>query len=216
MLTAVLLGFVLGVRHAFDPDHVVAVSTITARNRGAWKAAWIGASWGLGHSATVITVGAAIIALHIAVPEALTRVFECGVGVMLVGLGIANLVAAKPGRAGGRIAPTGACGPLHRALARSGLVGVAHGLAGSAAVVLLAVAAMPTRAAAIAYLLLFGVGTVTGMIGSSLIMSAPLAWVGRNERAQRATLACTGAVSLLLGCFLVYEFGAASGLTSVS
>ena len=208
MLTAVLLGFVLGVRHAFDPDHIVAVSTITARHRNVWRAAWVGASWGIGHSATVVTVGATIIGLHLAIPESFTRAFELGVGVMLVGLGITNLLAAQPGRA-----KTPGTPPPPRGLARSGLVGLAHGLAGSAAVVLLAVAAMPTPAAAIAYLLLFGIGTIAGMIGSSLLLFAPLTWLGRGAGAQRAALACTGVVSLLLGCFLVYEIGTAGGLT---
>jgi hypothetical protein len=206
VLTAVLLGFALGVRHAFDPDHVVAVSTITARNRDVWRAAWIGVSWGVGHSLTVLAVGSVIIVLRLGIPESLTRVFEFGVGVMLVGLGIANLVAATP-RAARHDPPVDA--PLHHGLVRSGFVGLVHGLAGTAAVVLLAVAAMPTPSAAIAYLLLFGVGTITGMVGSSLLMSAPLAWLGRGDGARRTALACTGVVSLLLGGFLVVEIGAA-------
>jgi hypothetical protein len=209
VLTAVLLGFALGVRHAFDPDHVVAVSTITARNRDFWRAAWIGASWGLGHSAMVIAVGATLIGLHVAIPASLTRAFEFGVGVMLVGLGIANLVAARPGRGGAKAADGGAW--HHHGVARSGFVGLLHGLAGSAPVVLLAVTAMPTPAAALAYLLLFAAGTVTGMIGSSLLVSAPFALLGGGERVRRLAIASTGAVSVLLGCLLVYQIGAASG-----
>ena len=206
MLTAVLLGLALGVRHAFDPDHVVAITAITSRHRSSWTASWIGASWGLGHSATVFAVGVAIIALRIAIPEALADLLELVVGVVLVGLGIANLIAARPNEAGGSLAAASRAS-LRATLARSGLVGLVHGLAGSAAVVLLALAAMPTPEAALVYLLVFGSGTVIGMIVFSSLVSVPLGALGRSEHAHRFVTAGTGMVSLVFGGFILFEFG---------
>ena len=84
MLTAVALGFVLGLRHAFDPDHVIAVSAIAARHRSPWTASWVGVSWGVGHSATVLLSGALLIALRVAVPGGLARSLELGVGILLI------------------------------------------------------------------------------------------------------------------------------------
>lgn len=215
MLTAAVLGFVLGLRHAFDPDHVVAVTAISSRYRSPWTAAWVGASWGLGHSATVFAVGAVLIALHLTVPATLTLCFEFTVGAILVALGVANLAAARRSVAPGAGPRPERPRALHSTLARSGLVGLAHGLAGSAAVALLALAAMPTAAAAIVYLAVFGAGTITGMIGSSLFLCAPLAAFSRSHQGHRLVTAGTGLVSIVLGCFLMYQIGAAADLSAL-
>ena len=214
MLTAVLLGLVLGLRHAFDPDHVAAVSAITARHRNPWTASWIGASWGLGHSTTVVGVGVAIIVLRVAIPDGLTHFLELGVGIVLVAIGISNLAAWKSRAAD---APAGFAGdpPLRATLTRSGLVGIAHGLAGSAAIALLALAAMPTPAAALVYLLVFSVGTVVGMVGFSLAVSVPFAALAGSHHGRRLLTAGTGLASLLIGCAIVYRFGAAAGLPAL-
>jgi len=209
MLTAIALGFILGVRHAFDPDHIVAVSAITARHRSGWTAAWIGMSWGLGHSLTVFVVGGAIIALRVAIPDGLASLLELGVGLVLVGLGVANLLAARPDGAEGSV-PLERHAPLGATLARSGLVGLAHGLAGSAAVALLALAAMPTPAAGLVYLLVFGGGTLLAMVGFSFLVSLPLASIGGSPAAQRLVTAGTGLISLAFGCFVIFESGSRS------
>jgi len=214
MLTAVLLGFALGVRHAFDPDHVIAITAITSRHRSSWTAAWIGASWGLGHSATIFAVGVVIIALRIAIPDSFANLLELVVGLVLVGLGIANLVASRPETAGRTLVPAKRA-PLRATLARSGLVGFAHGLAGSAPVVLLALAAMRTPSAALVYLLVFGVGTLIAMVGFSLTVSVPLGALGRSPRAQRLVTASTGMLSLTFGCFILFESGSRAAWPAV-
>ena len=97
----------------------------------------------------------------------------------------------------------------------TGLVGLAHGLAGSAAIALLALAAMPTTSAALVYLLIFGIGTLTGMVGFSAALGVPLAAVGRNPRAGRLVCVGTGLVSIALGCLIVFEFGLRGGPVGV-
>jgi high-affinity nickel-transport protein len=205
MLTAVLLGFVLGLRHAFDPDHVIAVSTIVARHRSAWTASWIGVCWGIGHGATILAIGFGVIALEIAIPTGFARSIELGIGVLLVLLGLLNLLAAAPAS----LLPSRDA-PLHASLARSGALGLVHGLAGSAPVALLAMAAMRTPAAALAYLLVFGLGTIAGMVAFSLALGAPVARLGASAGASRWVTAGTGMLSLLFGAWLIYEIGFAA------
>jgi high-affinity nickel-transport protein len=214
VLTAAALGFALGLRHAFDPDHVIAVSTIVSRHRNAWQAAWIGVSWGLGHSLTILAVGALVIALRVAIPDGAARALEGAVGVVLIALGAANLWAAAPSGAGAGAAPGGEAGPgtLRAALARSGLVGLVHGLAGSAGVAILALAAMPTPGAAVVYLGVFGLGTVAGMAAFSLALGAPFALLRHRPGARRLVTAVTGAVSLGFGTWLLYGVSVLGGL----
>jgi hypothetical protein len=203
MLTAVALGFVLGLRHAFDPDHVIAVSAIAARHRSPWTASWVGVSWGVGHSATVLLSGALLIALRVAVPGGLARSLELGVGILLVVLGVVNLIAAAESAPDGHGPPDADGTPLRTSLTRSGLVGLAHGLAGSGAVALLATAAMPT---------VFGLGSIAGMVAFSLVLGAPFAALGEVGRWRRPLTAGTGLLSLGFGAWLVLQVGITEGL----
>lgn len=207
MLTAVMLGFVLGLRHAFDPDHVVAVSAIVARHRSLWTASGIGVSWGLGHGATILAIGFLVIALQVAIPPGFAQAMELGIGVLLVLLGIANLLAATPPQPAA-LAPQAA--PLRATLARSGALGLAHGLAGSAPVALLALAAMPTPAAALSYLLVFGLGTIAGMVAFSFALGVPAARLSASAPFSRWVTAGTGMLSLLFGAWVIYEIGFAA------
>jgi high-affinity nickel-transport protein len=201
-----MLGFALGLRHAFDPDHVAAVSALLARHRSPWTASWVGASWGAGHAAMLLAVGALAILFRVAVPADLLQAAELGVGALLVGLGVANLAAA--GRAA---APTAAPASLGPVLARSGAIGLAHGLAGSGALAILATAAMPTPTAAFAYLAVFGLGSVVGMVGFSLALGAPAAQMSSRAGFQRSLAAATGAVSVACGVWLLHRTGLPEG-----
>ncbi|MEE9608059.1 MAG: high-affinity nickel-transport family protein [Myxococcota bacterium] len=207
MLTAILLGFGLGLRHAFDPDHTVAVSAIAARHRNPWVASWIGVSWGIGHGATLLLVGLAVIALGVVIPEALAEWLELCVGVALMGLGAVNVLAAAES-----VEQTGGEPALRSALARSGLVGLLHGLAGSGAVALLAVTSMPDPAAAVAYLAVFGAGTIGGMVAFSCALGVPFARIGAAGAARRWVSVGTGTLSLLVGAYLVCAMIYAQGI----
>ncbi|HTF34512.1 MAG TPA: high-affinity nickel-transport family protein [Myxococcota bacterium] len=212
MLTAAVLGFLLGLRHASDPDHVVAISTIVARHRSAWAASRVGVAWGLGHSLTIVAVGGAVVVLGLALPPRLGLGLELLVGIVLVALGVSNLRSLRTGGRAhaaspdhGRGAPLG---PLRRAF----FVGLVHGLAGSAAVAILALAAMPGPPAAIVYLAIFSLGTIVGMVAISLGVGAPLALASGRSRAQRWIVAGSGAVSLGLGLWLVWKIGVVEGV----
>jgi len=211
VLSAAILGFLLGLRHASDPDHVVAISTIVARHRTAWAASRVGVAWGLGHSLTIVAVGSALVALGVALPERLGLGFELLVGLVLVLLGISNLRQAGASALEAESPSHGHGGSLGTH-GRAFLVGLVHGLAGSAAVAILALAAMPSPAAAVLYLAVFSLGTIGGMVAISLGVGAPLALASARSHAQRWIVAGSGAVSLGLGLWLVWKIGVVEGV----
>jgi len=199
VLTAALLGLVLGLRHAADPDHVVAVSTLAGHHGPGRRASLLGLAWGLGHSLTVVVAGGLLIVLGRAMPAGVDRGLEATVGAVLIGLGLANLrrAAARSGAAPERV----------RSGWRSFAVGCVHGLAGTAALALLALAAMPTPEAAVAYLAVFGAGTTAGMVAVSLGLGAPLGWLAARPGGARAVAATTGLFAVAFGGWMVWAAG---------
>lgn len=194
----------LGLRHATDADHVVAVTTIMSRERRVWASAIIGAMWGLGHTITVLLVGGAIVLFRLVVPPRLGLGMELAVAVMLVALGVANLRGASRARPA-------------RHPARPVLVGVVHGLAGSAAAALLVLSTISGAAWGLFYLLLFGLGTVAGMMLLTTAMAWPIAFTaGRVARTGDWLARATGLGSVLLGAFVAYRVCVTHGLLSAA
>lgn len=205
LASILLLGFALGVRHATDADHVVAVSAIASRERSVRTALLVGVWWGLGHAMTVLVAGGAIVLLGIAVPPRLGLTMEFSVAVMLVLLGAFNLRGALLGMRKGS-AP-------HVPALRSLGVGVLHGLAGSAAVALLVLATIQDMGAVLAYLALFGAGTILGMVALTSAFALPVAYASqRFERAQQRVMRLAGALSVAFGLVLAYRIGIVEGL----
>ena len=218
-VTVVVIGFLLGMRHATDPDHVVAVAAIVSRERSLRAALPIGAVWGVGHTATIFVVGVAIIAFGLVIPPRVGLAMELAVSFMLVGLGAASLRAARaPGtpahshaHAHGR-ASTGA-----PRLVRPLVVGGVHGLAGSAAAALLVLGAVRDPRWAVAYLVVFGVGTVAGMLAITAALALPLALgVARSARLHPGVTVAAATLSVLFGAFLFYEITVVHGLFSAA
>ena len=260
LLAVCVLGFFLGMRHATDPDHVIAVTTIVSRHRTAASAALIGALWGVGHTLTILVVGAGIILLGWVIPPRLGLSLELSVGVMLVVLGLMNLTgvlqritesvsppaeppAEPPGTVHAHPHPHGdyvhthvhghepeahphrpdqtPLGRLDRRLGSLGLyqavrplvVGVVHGLAGSAAVALLVLTTIGNTAWAILYLAIFGVGTVAGMMLITAGIAWPFAYAGaRFSRLPHRLRVASGVISLVAGLALAYRVGVVDGL----
>ncbi len=198
------LGLVLGVRHAADPDHVVAIGAIAARTRRVWPATLLGIVWGLGHTLTLFTVASGIILFKWAVPPRLGLAMEFCVAIALVILGGINLRAHAHDNAD----VSRATGPT-----RAFAVGVVHGLAGSAAVALLVVASVSEPLWACAYLLTFGLGTLVGMTVITTGIAVPIAtathrWRGSDQLVRVAT----GSVSMAMGLWIAYDIGWNGGL----
>lgn len=253
-----LLGLLLGMRHATDPDHVIAVTTILSRERRIIAATRIGIVWGLGHTATVVAVGAAIIVFKFAVPVRLGLAMEFGVAVVLILLGLGattNLarrvlarlwhgsadelsvhahahthggathhhphVHTQPHASGAgaphddhRIADGSMPGlTAPRSLLKSFAVGLVHGLAGSAAIALLALSVIPNPVWATLYLVIFCIGVVIGMALVTTAIGAPFIFASqRMADIHHALVIGSGLLSFGFGLFLAYQIGVVDGL----
>ncbi len=254
LFAIVLLGFFLGMRHATDPDHVIAVTTIVSRERTMLHAALIGAFWGLGHTVTILGVGSAIILFNLTIPPRLGMSMELSVGLMLILLGVLNLTGLMRRaiewitirRLGpsahshvilGRLMihnhddenePAGSestsgeasqwrpqwlktLGLFH--IARPLTVGIVHGLAGSAAVALLVMTTIHRPSWAIGYLLVFGLGTIAGMMLITAAIALPFAYTLQHfVRLNRGLAMASGMLSVSFGLFLCYQIGFVDGL----
>ena len=165
------LGLVLGLRHAFEADHIAAVATIVSRERSPVRSGFIGGFWGLGHLASLLLVGLPVIGLGLRFPEQLNLPFGLGIAAMIVFLGVGSLTRRSPAR---HAHPHS----LRDLGKRPFWVGAAHGLAGSGALTLVILATMPSRMEGLFYLGSFGAGSVAGMMAASVILSIPLAASG--------------------------------------
>lgn len=198
-LSVLLFGFFLGMQHATDPDHVIAVSTIVSRQRSLLSAGRIGALWGVGHTLTILLVGGAIILFRLAIPPRVGLALEMGVAIMLIVLGVLNISRTVQHVAASRARPL--------------VVGFIHGLAGSAAVALLVLTQIDRPATGLLYLLLFGVGTIAGMFLVTLAIGLPSVFaVHRFASAQRYLRVAAGAASIAFGIFLAHQIGFEDGL----
>jgi ABC-type nickel/cobalt efflux system permease component RcnA len=228
-----LLGLLLGLRHALDADHVAAVTTIAGGRGGLRQSALVGLAWGLGHALSLAIVGGTLLALRVEMPGRVSRLFELAVALMLIGLGAAALAgllrhrlhvhehehdgavhahlhfhAAPHGEGSHHRHPH----PLRRAL-RPFLVGGLHGLAGTGALVLLVMTTLPTVLLGLVYLGVFGAGSVAGMVLVSLAIGAPLAIASRRAgRLYGLLRAAAGLGSLGLGLRLAWTIGVEQGL----
>ncbi|SRR5579871_4957544 len=252
LFAIVALGFFLGMRHATDPDHVVAVTTIVSRERTLVHAALIGALWGLGHTITILFVGSAIILFKLTIPARVGLGMELCVGLMLILLGVLSLTGIlrraiewltirRLGRGAHSHFLLGRwmvhthdedgepvffdsasllgwtpgwwrqIGLFH--VLRPLIVGVVHGLAGSAAVALLVLTAIQQPSWAFGYLLIFGLGTVAGMMLITAAIALPFAYsMRRFAGLNRGLTAASGFLSVAFGLFLCYQTGIAGGL----
>jgi high-affinity nickel permease len=245
------VGFFLGMRHATDPDHVIAVTTIVSNQHSSPKAALIGAFWGVGHTLTILVVGAAIILFNLVIPVKIGLSMELSVAVMLIILGLINvasfvrsmppgssqghgetLVHSHPHSHGDLVhthehvhvhsqADLATLGWMDRAFVKSDIyqyvrpfvVGLVHGLAGSAAVALLVLTTIRNVHWAIAYLLVFGVGTIAGMMLITMSIASAFTFVGKGrQKFSRRLALASGLLSLCFGLFVAYEICFVNGL----
>lgn len=197
---AFFASLLLGMRHATDADHIVAVTTIVDRERAAWRSSRIGVMWGLGHTVTILVVGCAIILFKLAFTARLGLSMEFCVAMMLMILGYLNLTRHGSAR---DAAPQ----------LRPFVVGVVHGMAGSAAATLLILPFIDDARWAVLYLAVFGLGTIIGMATVTIAIAAPAVYAGqRLAGLQRGMRLASGAVSLAFGAYLGYKIGFIDGL----
>ncbi len=219
------LGFVLGLKHATEADHVVAVSTIVTEHKSIWKSALVGAMWGIGHTLALLIAGLALLLLRTKIPERIEHALETGVAVMIIILGVGVLVRLlrektihvhaheHDGHAHAHI-HSHDHGTEHvhahkHALPWRGkavLVGTIHGLAGSGALTVLVMQQLPTVTTGLVYIIVFGVGTIGGMLIMSGLVSVPIAAAaGRYEKLHQTLCGLAGIGSICFGLYYAYS-----------
>jgi hypothetical protein len=202
------LGFVLGLRHATEADHLAAISTIVTERRSLLSSSLVGAFWGLGHTLALLIASVGVLLLRYQLTDGMAHGFELCVGLMLVLLGanVLRTLGLHNGSQGhGHSSPTPHSLPDMWSAARPFVVGLVHGLAGSAPLLLLTLTAVPSPWAAFAYIAVFGLGSIMGMTMMSVLVGVPARLTMQFARTNLALRGFSGLLSLGLGLLIVYD-----------
>jgi ABC-type nickel/cobalt efflux system permease component RcnA len=223
LFTVLFLGFLLGIRHALDADHVAAVMTIATGKRTVRRSALIGFCWGMGHTVILLLVAVAVVFFKLTISSTWAKVFEAGVGVMLVALGVSLALALwrerlhlhshshEDGQEHRHMHAHGHGGHhdhLHRFRLeyKSLAVGMVHGLAGSAALLLIVLATVPSFSVGMLYILIFGIGSILGMVLLAILMSIPFAMgMEKFAHAQQPIRIVSAFLSIVIGSSILLE-----------
>lgn len=220
-----LLGFSQGMVHATDADHMAAVGTIVSERKSVWRSAVVGGIWGVGHTAALLAVGAAVLFLDLEISERVETLLESFVGLMLIGLGLnvfRKLLKAATAHLHTHEHGEKAHAHLHihekteKAVPHSHhglefspralIVGTIHGLAGSAGLMLIMVPTIDTKVVGILYIVIFGVGSIGGMMLMSFLVGLPFHLTAlRFNQFNKGLQVAAGIISLSLGVTIVYE-----------
>jgi ABC-type nickel/cobalt efflux system permease component RcnA len=233
MLYVLGLGFLIGMKHALEADHVAAVATLATGNRSLNETTRLGVAWGLGHTITLFLVGTTVLLADTIVPEQVAMILEFTVGIMLAMLGLDVMIRMSRRKAhfhthvhGGDQhfhahrhttqghddnTPHGHAHPRGLPL-RALFVGLVHGLAGSAALVVLTLSTIKSLWLGLTYMALFGIGSVVGMAILSCAIAVPLRFTAnRLTWAWRGLTVSVGAVTMVLGVSIAWRIAMAEG-----
>ncbi|MBK7704388.1 MAG: urease accessory protein UreH [Acidobacteria bacterium] len=226
------LGFFIGLKHATEGDHLAAVATIVSDRKSVWSSALVGGLWGLGHTISLVIAGVLVLLLNFEISERTERILEFGVGFMLLFLGL-NVVRKLV--KGGKVhihkhehgqhehvhphihlPERGEEPETHHGLTfspRSVLIGMVHGLAGSAALMLIVIPTIESKALGLLYIVVFGIGSIGGMMLMSFLVGLPFHFTATRFNRMNALLQGTaGIISIILGLAIIYEKGFTEGL----
>jgi len=238
MMAVLSIGLVFGLKHATEVDHVVAISTIVSRHRNIFRSAIVGALWGVGHTVSLLVIGAIVLSLRIAIPEFVSNWMELAVALMIIGLGVSALWRASRKSSEVHIHQHNHDGVSHthvhfhekenkhqpashavhtHTVSRVGwkpvLIGMVHGLAGSGALTLLVLTQISSPLLGFLYVLTFGVGSIVGMLLMSGLIGLPFAFTSRKLSHLHNSLQTLAAVfSICFGIWYAYKAGAVASL----
>ncbi|NOT63945.1 MAG: hypothetical protein HOP19_27340, partial [Acidobacteria bacterium] len=203
-------GFVVGLIHALDPDHLAAISTMVCKRRSLWRSALIGGWWGLGHTLALLAAGVLVILLQFRISLEFEQALEFGVAIMLVGLGLNVLWHFVARKSDDTVHPHPH--PAPSAGVKLGwrplLIGIVHGMAGSAALLFLIVGKLSTASQKFLFLIVFGFGSIGGMMLMSALLSLPAYWTAeRFAAAHKGVRLVAGGFSLCVGAWMAYRIG---------
>lgn len=216
LLSVLVIGFILGIKHAIEPDHVIAVSTIASKSRKLWDASLAGVYWGIGHTATLFIIGIILILMKNDLSVKWSMSLEFLVGIMLVYLGITSLLSFRKHRQQAhQIEEDSKDKHLNKreiSYFKSLFIGFVHGLAGSAAMVLLTMTTVDSVWQGGLYILIFGVGTTLGMLLFTTILGIPFVLSKKRFPINRSLIMITGTISVMFGIYYMYNLGINEGL----
>jgi len=227
------IGLVFGLKHATEVDHVVAISTIVSRHRNVFRSAIVGALWGVGHTVSLLVIGAIVLSLRIAIPEFVSNWMELAVALMIIGLGISALWRASRKSSEVHVHQHDHDGMSHthvhfhekenkhqpaaharhsHTVSRLGwkpvLIGMVHGLAGSGALTLLVLTQISSSLLGFLYVLTFGFGSIVGMLLMSGLIGFPFALTSGQLTSTHNRLQTLAALlSICFGAWYAYETG---------
>ena len=225
LLAALFFGLLLGVKHALDADHVVAVTTIVSRSNSLFRSALVGLNWGIGHTITLFVVGLGVLVFKLTIPDRLALSMEFVVGVLLVLLGVPIIKRLVTGKThvhwhqhedkhhlhnhSHRDIPSHS----HTHIKRPLLVGMVHGLAGSGALIPLVLSTMSSITQGLFFLLIFGLGSILSMLVMSGLIGLPFRLTtGLSHRLNLWVQGVAGAISIVFGLFIMWQTGFTGGL----
>lgn len=210
LLSILGFGLLLGIKHAFDADHLIAVSTILAEHKNSKRAALIGTFWGIGHTTTLFIVGLAVLLLRLTIPEPIAEKLEGAVGVMLVLLGVQAILQKLDLKEHSHSHEDGTHTHIEESHShrhkKSFLIGSVHGLAGSGALMVLVLSLITSVWEGVLYIIVFGLGSTLSMTLMSLLIGIPfaksMALFSKTERYIRVVM---GSISVLFGGYILYS-----------
>jgi sulfite exporter TauE/SafE len=224
-------GFLIGLKHATEADHLAAVSTIVAERKSLWSSALIGGVWGLGHTISLFLAGIFVLLLNFQISEQTERILEFCVGIMLFVLGLNVLIKLLKGgqlhfhthehahheHAHPHVHEHAPDEPhTHHGFSfspRALIIGMIHGLAGSAGLMLLVIPTIDSRTVGLLYIIIFGIGSIGGMMLMSFLVALPFhLTASRFNRFNYILQSIAGLVSIGFGLFIIYEKGVTEGL----
>jgi len=214
-------GFIIGLKHALDADHLAAIGTMVTEKRSPWGLAVLGGTWGLGHTLSLLAVGLFVLLMNFQISENTERILEGLVGLMLIGLGLNVLRKVLMGR---KIQATTETNHSHhhdeekiwnpslkwhqgvRVSPRALAIGLLHGLAGSAGLMLLVIPTIESKGLGLLYISVFGVGSIGGMMIMSFLIGLPFHLTSKNlEPLNKGLQIVAGFASAYIGGTIVFE-----------
>lgn len=211
-LSVLAMGFALGIKHAIEPDHVIAVSTLASQSKKLYRSTLAGVFWGIGHTATLFIIGIIIILMKGEIPETLALSLEFLVGIMLVYLGVNAAFSLKKPPHHYADSPSHNKPAIAMSYIKSMLIGFVHGLAGSGAMVLLTMSTVKSTWEATLFMLIFGAGTVIGMLFFTTIIGLPFVMTTKKINLNTILTKITASISIVFGLYYMYRLGINEGL----
>ncbi|MGG1572195.1 cytochrome c biogenesis protein CcdA [Fictibacillus sp. NRS-1165] len=199
--TILIMALLLGLKHALDPDHIVAVTTIVSQKKKARFSALVGAWWGVGHMTTIVLIGSAIIYFNLLISHSVEKLLEGIIGAMIIYLGVKAFYSLSTEKKQEHTAARDKNGWMLRPL----IVGLLHGLAGSTGVAYLFLSTIDDKYMGLLYLLVFGAGTLLSMVLATILIGMPYSWASDHKRLNLLLTRSTGLLSVIFGIYYLCE-----------